>query len=49
MKKRNRQANERLKLMSELIQSRDFDANNRMVERMTFMQELTLVVRAVVA
>ena len=48
MKEKDRQAEERLKLMSELMQLRNFDANNRMVELMTTMQDLTLIVRAIV-
>ena len=49
MKERNREADARLNLMSELIQRRDSDANNCMVELMTTMQDLTLGVRAAVS
>ena len=49
MRERDHQADEHLKLMSDMMPRRDANANTRMVDLMTTMQELTLVVRAIVS
>ena len=49
MKEKNRQADERLKLMSDIMQRRDSKANNRMIDLMTMMQDLTQEVKTVVS
>ena len=49
MKERDRQADERLKLMSDMMQRRHADANTRMVDLITTMHDLTLGVKAIVS
>ena len=46
MKERDRQADERLKRMTDLMQRRETDADARMIDFMTTMKDLTLGVRA---
>ena len=45
----DRQADERMKMMSDLMQRRENDANARMIDLMTTMKDLTLGVRAMAA
>ena len=49
MRERDRQADERMKLMSDMMQRGDTDANMRMVDLMTTMEDLTLGVKAIVS
>ena len=49
MKERDRQADERMRMMSDLMQRRENDANSRMIDLMTTMTDLTLGVRAMAA
>ena len=42
MVERDRQADERMKMMSDLMQRRETDANARMIDLMTTMKDLTL-------
>ena len=49
IKERNRQADERLKSMSDLLRGRDSEANNRLIILMTTMQDLKLGVKAMVS
>ena len=49
MVQRDRQADERLKHMSEMMHHRDLDVDKRMVDLMTTVQDLTLGVKTVVA
>ena len=46
MKERDRQADERLKIMTDLMQRRETDADARMIDLMTTMKDLTLGVKA---
>ena len=48
IRERDHQVDECLKLMSDMILRRDSDANNRMVDLMTTMQDITVRVRALV-
>ena len=48
MKERDLHATTQLKLMSDMRQRRDAEANNRMIELMTTMQDLTLGVKSIV-
>ena len=41
-----KETDERMKLMSDMMQRKETDANNRMVDLMTTMKDLTLGVRA---
>ena len=49
MRERDRQADERMKLMADTMQRRDMGANVRMMDLMTTMQDLTLGVKAIVS
>ena len=49
IKERNSQADERLKLMSDLLRRRDCEANNRLIILMTTMQDIKLGVKAMVS
>ena len=46
--RKDRQVDERLKLISDMMQRRDSKAYNRMIDPMTTMQALTLGVKAIV-
>ena len=49
MAQRDKQADERLKCMSEMMHRRDLDVDKRMVDLMATVQELTLGVKTVAA